>query len=235
MTVENEIKTNANAALLEGLKREPTNKVVLLYSGGIDSTAVGLLLRQQGKEVFPLYIDYGQSAKDAEAHITAVAPEQLGFSNTFTVKTDILNQLTKSKLLGRDAIDDSDAWVPGRNTLFMVIAGIYSQQINADGIAVGYMLDDNFVFGDNDYFHHKSVEELLSKSFLQPVEVFLPAQAKTKKDLIELLQSQGYLELTVSCWNAKLEQGSIVACSECANCKEKARCLTQINGDAKTS
>lgn len=216
------VKTKMNEDLLEGLKREQTNRVVLMYSGGIDSTAVGLMLKDQGQEVFPLFIDYGQSAAEAERFIVESAPEQLGFNACYIIKTDVLNQLTKSKLLGKKALDDSDAWVPGRNTLFMVIAGIYAKQIDADGIAIGYMLDDNFVFGDNDYFHHKGVEEVLSKSFLQPMQVFLPARSMSKEDLIKQLQEQGYLELTVSCWNAKLENGKINICNECANCKERA-------------
>jgi len=68
--------------------------VVLLYSGGIDSTAAGVVLKTKGYKIFPLFIDYGQSALEAEKH------------------------LTKSSLLGRKAGNDSEAWVPGRNTLF---------------------------------------------------------------------------------------------------------------------
>lgn len=210
-----------NEELLRGLGREQTKRVVLLYSGGIDSTAAGLLLKQQGYEVYPLYLDYGQSSAEAERYLAETVPERLGFKPTQIIQTGLMKQLTKSRLLGQKAVDDSDAWVPGRNTLFMVIAGIYAKQIDADGISIGYMLDDNFVFGDNDYFHHKSMEELLSKTFLQPMEVFLPTKSMHKRELIKILYDSGDLDLTVSCWNAQLENQQVLSCHQCANCRER--------------
>lgn len=215
------IKTRMNEELLRGLEREQTKRVVLLYSGGIDSTAAGLLLKQQGYEVYPLFLDYGQSSVEAERYFAETVPDKLGFKPTQIIETGLMKQLTKSRLLGQKAVDDSDAWVPGRNTLFMVIAGIYAKQIDADGISIGYMLDDNFVFGDNDYFHHKSIEELLSKTFLQPMEVFLPIKSMHKRELIKLLYDFGHLDLTVSCWNAQLENQRVLSCHQCANCRER--------------
>lgn len=225
-----EIKTRLNEDLLRGLQRQPTNKVVLLYSGGVDSTAAGLLLKQEGYSVWPFFIKYGQSAQAAEECLVNSVPERLGFEQTRTVETDLLKQLTRSRLLGQKSADDSDAWVPGRNTLFMVLAGIYAKQIDADGISIGYMLDDNFVFGDNDFFHHQAVEGVLSRSFLQPTRVLLPTMAMNKKGLIRLLYEKGALDLTVSCWNARLEGEQVLACNQCTNCQERNQHITDLGG-----
>lgn len=226
----NSIKIKMNTDLLKGLRREDTKKIVLLYSGGIDSTAVGLLLKDQGYDIYPLFIDYGQSSSIAERYLVKFAPKKLGLKSSKIIKTDLLCQLTKSKLLGKKSLDDKDAWVPGRNTLFMVIAGIYAKQIEADGIAIGYMLDDNFVFGDNDYFHHKGLEEILSKSFLQPMQVFLPAKSMTKRELIKKLMEVKALNLTISCWNAKLDHKRITSCHKCANCLERDKYIVEAGG-----
>lgn len=222
------VKTKMNEDLLRGFQRKDTKKVVLLYSGGIDSTAVGLILKEQGYDVFPLFIDYGQSSCRAEEYLVNSVCEKAGFNITKTISTDLLSQLSKSKLLGENSLDDQDAWVPGRNTIFMVIAGIYAKQIDADGISLGYMLDDNFVFGDNDYFHHKNIEELLSKSFLQPMKVFLPALAMNKKDMIKKLIEYHLVDDTVSCWNASLEGKKIISCHKCANCVERDNYLAEL-------
>lgn len=223
------VKTKMNEDLLMGLRREDTGRVVLMYSGGVDSTVAGLMLQEQGKDVYPLFIDYGQSSVIAERQLVENVPVQLGFQPTQVVETDLLKKLTKSKLLGEESKDDSDAWVPGRNTLFMVIAGIFAEQIDGDGIAIGYMLDDNFVFGDNDYFHHKGMEEVLSKSFLRPMQVFLPTRSLTKKDLLKRLTDAGMLDLTVSCWNARVEDSKIITCQECANCQERNRNIKELS------
>lgn len=210
-----------NEDLLRGLRREETKKVVLLYSGGVDSTTAGLLLKNAGFEIYPLFIDYGQSSLVAEKYLVKTAPARLGFKSSRIIETDLMKQLGRSKLLGQKAINDADAWVPGRNTLFMVIAGIYAKQIDGDGISIGYMLDDNFVFGDNDFFHHKSMEEILSKTFLQSMQVFLPTKSMNKRELIKLLYDSGHLDLTVSCWNARLENQRVLSCHQCANCLER--------------
>ena len=215
------VKTKFNEDLLKGLQRKPTKSVVLLYSGGIDSTAAGVVLKTKGYKIFPLFIDYGQSALEAEKYLMQKMSAKLKFEPVKIIKTDLLKHLTKSSLLGRKAGDDSEAWVPGRNTLFMVIAGIFAKQIDADGICLGYMLDDNFVFGDNDYFHHKNIEELLSKSFLQPMAVMMPTVGWQKKDLITLLKKKNLLQYTVSCWNAKIKKNKVTVCGECANCLER--------------
>ncbi|MFA5895077.1 MAG: 7-cyano-7-deazaguanine synthase [Candidatus Shapirobacteria bacterium] len=216
-----EIKTKMNVDLLAGLSRKRTKKVVLLFSGGIDSLGVGLLLKDKKFKIYPLFLDYGQTASVAEQYLVEKVPSLAGFEPTKVIKTDLMHNLSKSRLLGQESVNDDDAWVPGRNTLFMTIAGIYAQQIDADGIAIGYMKDDNFVFGDNDYFHHLEVAQLLSKSFLRPMKVYMPAIAKTKLDLIKLIKSKNLLEATTSCWNAKLENDQIIECGLCANCLEK--------------
>ncbi|MBU1322990.1 7-cyano-7-deazaguanine synthase [Patescibacteria group bacterium] len=222
------IKTKYNEDLLKGLQRKKTKKIVLLYSGGIDSTAAGMVLKTKGYKVFPLFIDYGQTALEAEKYLVQKTAKILGFEPVKIIKTDLLKQLTKSSLLGGQTGDDNQAWVPGRNTLFMIIAGILAKQIDADGICLGYMLDDNFVFGDNDYFHHKSIEELLSKSFLQPMAVMMPTVDWQKKDLIALLKKGKVLQHTVSCWNAKLKDSQIILCHKCANCIERENLLAKL-------
>lgn len=220
-----EIKTKMNTDLLSGLARKRTNRIVLLFSGGIDSLAVGLLLINKGYKIYPLFIDYGQSAQTAERYLAKLTSRKVGFEEIKIIETSLIKNLTKSNLLGQSSINDNDAWVPGRNTLFMIIAGIYAQQINADGIAIGYMIDDNFVYGDNDYFHHKTAEHLLSKSFLRPIKVFMPAKAKTKLELVNLLNQANLLSMTTSCWNAKLNGNKVKECHVCANCIEKQKFL----------
>jgi len=217
------IKTKFNQDLLKGLKRTSSKKVVLLYSAGIDSTAAGLMLKDQGYKIYPLFIDYSQTGLMAEKFLAKKAAPLLGFERLTIIKTDLLKQLTKSRLLGLKAENDDQAWVPGRNTLFMVIAGIFAQQIKADGISLGYMLDDNFVFGDNDYFHHQNLELVLSKSFLRPMKVFLPTAHLYKKDLVSLLSKKSLLDNTVSCWNAKLKGEQVFVCGRCANCLERQK------------
>lgn len=221
------VKTTEAEAVLNGLQRKKTNKAVLLYSGGADSTAAGLKLQEEGYEVHPIFFDYGQSALEAEEYLSSRAAAALGFKEPRVIRTDMISQLSKSALLGGEAFDDKNAWVPGRNTLFMVIAGIYAHQIDADGVAIGYILDDNGVFGDSNFNHHKMVELLLGQSLSRPMDVLLPIRSMSKSQVLEYLSQKDALDLTVSCWNAKVDHGRILTCHTCANCLERDQNLAQ--------
>lgn len=40
--------------------------IVNLVSGGLDSTLISVLMREEGIDIFPLFIDYGQKAARSE-------------------------------------------------------------------------------------------------------------------------------------------------------------------------
>jgi len=228
------IKTTSQEAMLRGLQREKTNRAVLLYSAGADSTATGVILREEGKEIHPLFIDYGQTAREAEECLVSKGSLLLGFEKPKILRTDILTQLSTSELLGGNAINDTNAWVPGRNSLFLLYAGIYAHQIDADGVAIGFMLDDTGVFGDSDYIHHKTLELLLTQTLSRPMEMFLPIKSETKESVFRILFERGIVDLTVSCWNATVANNQVVTCHNCANCVEREKNLSGIIFDAKT-
>lgn len=222
------VKTTELTAVMRGLEREPTHKIVLLYSGGADSTVAGLMLLEEGFSVYPIFFEYGQNALETERYLAVTAVPSLGFQDAKIIQTDLLAQLSQSALLGGDAKDDTSAWVPGRNTLFMITAGIYAHQINADGIAIGYMRSDQGVFGDSSFMHHKMMELLLAQTLSRPMDVHLPLAQMTKADVLRYLNDHGFLDLTVSCWNATLKGNTIQTCHECANCHEREENLRGI-------
>jgi len=215
------VKTKMNEDLLEGLKRTETRSVVVLFSSGVESSATALMMKRQGYEVFPLFIDYGQAASEAELLRSKELCIKLGLHGLKVFSIVNLKDICRSNLLGEGAQDDSNAWVPMRNTLFMTFASMYAEGIGADGIALGYALEDNFVFGDNDYFHHKMAELLFSKSLLRPFQVFMPIKGMTKSELLRMLEEVECSSLTISCWNAKVIDGQVTVCGTCANCLER--------------
>ena len=51
--------------------------IVSLVSGGLDSTLVGAMIREQGIDNYPLFIDYGQRAAETEWITCQAMHEQL--------------------------------------------------------------------------------------------------------------------------------------------------------------
>ncbi|MBI4225601.1 7-cyano-7-deazaguanine synthase [Candidatus Roizmanbacteria bacterium] len=234
MVYELQPKLTEQASLLEGLQRKTTNSIVLLYSGGADSTVTGLKLLEKGFSVHPVFFRYGQTAEQAEEYMATIGPPELGFEKTHIIEmTDLMLSLSKSSLLGGKARDDKDAWVPARNSIFMLLAGVYAYQIDADGIAVGYMLEDQGVFGDSNIMHHKLTELLLTQTLSRPMKVFTPLMSMTKLDVLRYLLDKRSLQFTISCWNAELDGKVVKACHECANCQERDARLQELLGEIK--
>jgi len=222
------VKAIFNVSVLAGLQRKRTNRVVLLASGGVESTAAGILLAQEGFMVYPFFVDYGQRAASAEFFSVRQITKKLSFCKPRVYKEPNILQLGHGFGGGQEVSNDADAWVPGRNTLLMMLAGIYSIKIDADGLAIGYCLDDNFVFGDNDLTHHQLMEVTLTRSFARPFSVQMPLSGMSKKDAVTLLLKHNVLDATVSCWNARRVNGCVKVCGKCANCLERFRAIAEV-------
>lgn len=220
------MKTTYMEQVLANLEREPTKRVVVLLSGGIESMASCILLRNMDYEVVGLFVDYGQPNVEAERLIVQRAYKQ-----------NLVNFLEEVKLsmftIG-EAKTDKQGWVPARNSIFMTIAGAYAERHDADAISIGVMKQDLGVFGDNDPTHHHIMSALLSHSLGRGMDVLCPTLHYDKKALIRMCKSYGVL--TVSCWNAKVvvlekevgdgdfPQVDIEVCGECAQCLELEEC-----------
>lgn len=210
-----------------GLTRIPTMKCVALFSGGVDSAATIIQLIGAGYEVFPVFVNYSQPSADAELFAARRIVNQLKLAPLEVVDLSGLAIFAPHRTSWRN---DDDAWVPARNTLFMVLAGAYAVRLDADGIAIGYTLDDNFVFGDNDYLHHKLMEAILYASMDRQVKVLMPLASRSKADAVAIVASRGILPLTVSCWNAKVVNSVISCCGICANCLERRSAESLLEG-----
>lgn len=221
-------KTKWNEDFLEGLQRQQTNRVVLLYSSGLDSTATALVLKEQGYEVFPLFIHYGQTNHEAEAKFVKEGAARMGLNPVRMVDMLSVLELCSGNLTGGISISDTDAWLPARNSLFLVLAGMYAQTIDADAISIGYGLHGNFVYADNMLVHHQLIEAVLTFSLVRELKVLLPIKHLSKRQILEIVKSRGLLDVSVSCWNAKLQDGQVIPCGDCVNCIEKNAALEEM-------
>jgi len=96
--------------------------LVILVSGGLDSTLMSLLAHEEGIEIFPLFIDYGQLCAEKEwqtcrrMHAKHRLPQPV-FMNLQGYGNLIPSGITDAKLRINE-----DAFLPGRN-LLLIIAG----------------------------------------------------------------------------------------------------------------
>jgi 7-cyano-7-deazaguanine synthase len=122
--------------------------VVNLVSGGLDSTLIAVMMREEGIEQFPLFIDYGQRAAKREWETCQAVHSRHGLPSP--VRMDLSGYgAVISTGLTRESLDiRTDAFTPGRNLMFLLMGAAYAHQVQANSIALGLLSEKFSLFPD---------------------------------------------------------------------------------------
>jgi len=127
------------------------NKVVLLFSGGIDSTVLYYWLVATDYDVFPIHINYGQKTYSGEFKAIKEITHGKFHRQTLFVEIPNLRQIGKGSLVGElpGTNYSREEWMkneffPNRNMILISIAASYAYKMNINKLAIG-------VAGENSY------------------------------------------------------------------------------------
>lgn len=200
-------------------------KAVVVFSGGQDSTTCLVQALQQFDEVHAITFDYGQRHK-LEIEVAQNLAKKLGVKAHKVMDVGLLNELAISSLT-RDDIEVShelqanglpNSFVPGRNILFLTLAGIYAYQIGAETIITGVCETDFSGYPDcrNDFV--KSLNTSLVLGMDKPLTIATPLMWLNKAETWAMADSLNALELikneTLTCYNGEIGDG----CGTCPSC-----------------
>src|SRR5688572_23342188 len=147
---------------------------------------MAVLAKEAGLEQIPLFIDYGQRARERE-----LAACRRTFRR-FDLPEPQIADLSGFGLLIRSGLTDlrmhvmEDAFTPGRNLLFLLIGAAYGYTVGAEGVAIGLLDEASIIFPDQTTDFLSSVESLLSKSLGSNIKVLAPLRGFTKRDVVLL-------------------------------------------------
>lgn len=188
--------------------------IVTLVSGGLDSTLVAILAREEGLEQYPLFVDYGQRSKDKELAACRAVLARLGLPEPKVAELDGFGSLIRSGLTDPSLRVLEDAFTPGRNLLFLLVASSYAVQRGADAVSIGLLHEDSSLFPDQTNNFLAQAEALLSLSMGKSMRVIAPLAEFHKIDVVALAQQKGIFG-TYSC-----HLGNDEACGACIACNE---------------
>lgn len=187
-------------------------KVIVLLSGGMDSTTVLGLIKKEKLDVLALGFDYGQKHKTELKNAKKIAKYydvpfkilKLNFAQFFNKETVIYK--------GKKII--SDDYLPFRNMIIFAITCGYAESKGYSEIYYGANADD--VFPDNLkpflIEFNKSLKSMETK-----IRLKYPLVNLSKKQVVELANKLKVpLELTRSCY---LNQ--VKSCGKCLACKKR--------------
>jgi 7-cyano-7-deazaguanine synthase len=108
----------------------------------------------------------------------------------------------------------ADAFLPGRNLLFLLIGSVYAYQVGANAVAIGLLNEATHLFPDQTKEFLKMAENMISFSLGSTVKVIAPLMEFYKSDVLELALRYD-VKGTYSC-HGGLEE----PCGICVSCKE---------------
>lgn len=188
--------------------------IVTLVSGGLDSTLVAKLAQEEGLQIFPLFVDYGQRACDRELAACRVAMKTLGLPEPEIASLGGFGKLIRSGLTDTSLHIIDDAFTPGRNMLFLLTAAAYAHQKNADAISIGLLHESTSLFPDQTSGFLAEAERMISLCMGRTIKVLAPLSVFTKPDVVALAAEKG-ISGTYSC-----HIGDEVPCGNCISCNE---------------
>ena len=202
-------------------------KAVVLVSGGLDSSTVLAIAKQQGYECYTLSFDYGQRHRSE-----LVAAQNV--SNSMSIEQHKVVTLDLATI-GGSALTDANidvpeyetsgipiTYVPARNTIMMSLAMAWAESIDCTNIFIGVNAVDYSGYPDCREEYISSFQKMANLATKKAVEgdlvkIHTPLIKLSKKEIILKGIELGVdYSLTISCYQVSSEG---LACGKCDSCR----------------
>lgn len=198
---------------------------IVVFSGGQDSTTCLIQALTQYEHVHCITFDYGQR-HNQEIEVAKKVAIELGATSHKVMDVGLLNELAVSSLT-RDNIPVShelqenglpNSFVPGRNILFLTLAGIYAYQLGAESVITGVCETDFSGYPDCRDEFVKSINQSLVLGMDRKLRIDTPLMWLNKAETWALADKFGKLDYvrnqTLTCYNGVIGDG----CGDCPSC-----------------
>ncbi|MBL9125741.1 MAG: 7-cyano-7-deazaguanine synthase [Planctomycetaceae bacterium] len=204
------------------MNSHPSQRIGLLYSGGLDSAVLLGHLLEKGRTVRPFYVRSGMHWEDAERR---AAIQYLGAFRSSRIEP--LVELTQDvgevygahwSLHGQGVPDasteDEAVYLPGRNLLLISKAALWCQLNGIHELALAILASNPFPDATGEFF--TALERTLELATGEPLRVVRPFAELSKPEVMRLGRDFP-LELSFSCIDP---QGGL-HCGACNKCAER--------------
>ncbi|GAW49249.1 MULTISPECIES: 7-cyano-7-deazaguanine synthase QueC [unclassified Nocardioides] len=218
-----------------------SRKAVVLLSGGLDSTTVLAVAKDQGFEPYAISFRYGQrhaveleaarrvaKAAGIERHVVCDIDLRVFGGSALTADVDVPKHESAEEL-SDDEIPIT--YVPARNTVFLSFALAYAEVIGSTDIFIGVNALDYSGYPDCRPEYIAAYEQMANLATRAGVEgnamkIHTPLINLTKAETVELGTKLGVdYSLTLSCYDPDTEGRS---CGHCDSCLLRLRGFADV-------
>lgn len=187
---------------------------VNLVSGGLDSTLVGVMAKEDHIDHFPLFVDYGQRAAAKEWATCQAVHRQFELPNPTKMDLNGFGQVIVSGLTNAGMDINDDAFTPGRNLMFLLMGSAYAYQVGASSVAIGLLAEQFSLFPDQRQSFLALAEQAIAAAMGRHIKILTPLIEFGKVDVVRLAKKKG-VSGTYSC-----HSGDNQPCGRCIACLE---------------
>jgi 7-cyano-7-deazaguanine synthase len=109
----------------------------------------------------------------------------------------------------------ADAFTPGRNALFLLVAASYAVTVDAGAVAIGLLDEQYRLFPDQSRTFLDECEKLFALALGCEIAVIAPLMSRSKADVVKVAEQRGLRAGTYSCHEGREEP-----CGRCIACRE---------------
>ncbi len=201
-------------------------KLVIVFSGGMDSTTLLYQLRAGGHELKALSFNYGQRHAVELEHAQRIA-EQAGVPYECVELGALAGVIAgQSSQLNREVAVPEGHYteesmkatvVPNRNMIMLSVAVAHAIALEFDAVAYGAHAGDHAIYPDCRLDFVEAMRSVISLCDWRKIELLTPYVDKNKSEICRLgAELQVPFALTWSCY-----KGGHAHCGRCGTCVER--------------
>lgn len=208
-------------------------KIVLCFSGGMDSSVLLHEMLNEGHQVKAISINYGQRHLK-ELEIAKSITASLGIEHKIMDLSPIAELLCGSALTDKSisvphghyqAENMKLTVVPNRNMIFLSLAAAWALSLKFDAIAIAAHGGDHAIYPDCRKEFMQSMQNSLALADWNKVELLTPFIGSSKTEICTRGAKVNVpFELTWSCY-----QGGAKHCGQCGTCVERKEAFLLAN------
>lgn len=188
--------------------------VVTLVSGGLDSTVMAVLTREEGVTQFPLFLNYGQRNLEREWSACGKTFQKLELPRPKRMNVAGFGKSLRSGLTRKDLHVFQDAFLPTRNLFFLVCGAAYARDIGGKAVLIGLLNESTHLFPDQTDGFLRQASDAITAALGDKMEVIAPLRPFVKRDIVSMAKERG-IRGTYSC-----HKGGVRPCGICVACRE---------------
>lgn len=197
--------------------------IVTLVSGGIDSLVMARIIEQEREKQIPIFIDYGQLARDREWNACKKVFKICNLPEPTKVDLSGYGKLIASGITDSSLDVNEKAFLPGRNFLFLLVGASYAFSNKVDKVAIGLLSEESHLFPDQTEKFIVNANFAINTALDSDISIVTPLITFNKSEVIKLAKHYKLpLDETYSCHSgSKKYCGKCIACKEILNSNEK--------------